>query len=319
MGAYVLRRLLWVIPVLWAVATITFFIMHAVPGGPFTQDRSLPPATQQALEARYNLDEPLWRQYGLYLWNSAQGDLGLSVQGNLDVADIIQDKFFVTAQLGILALIVAVIVGMTLGTLSALNHNGPLDYLGVAFATFGASVPHFILGSFLVVLFAINIRIFGTIGWGGPQDFGDLFNPSAYDWKRIVLPVVSLAALPASFLARVTRASLLEVLNQDYIRTARAKGLGETSVVTRHTIKNAMIPVLTVAGPIAADLVTGSFIIETMFNINGIGRETIAAVGRRDYALIMGTTLLYTFIITITNVVVDLAYAFVDPRVRLSR
>jgi oligopeptide transport system permease protein len=308
--------LLWVLPVLWAVATITFFLMHAVPGGPFTQDKTLPPSTQAALERRFNLDEPLWKQYGLYLWNISHGDLGLSVKNNLDVSDIIKDKFFITFQLGTLALLVAVVFGMTLGTLSALNHNGPLDYIGVGFATIGASVPHFILGSFLVVFFAVNVPIFKTIGWGGPPDLGDALNPSAYDWKLMVLPVVSLAALPAAFIARVTRASILEVLGQDYIRTARAKGLRERSVVTRHTIKNAMIPVLTVAGPIAADLVTGSFIIESMFSIPGIGRETIAAVLNRDYATIMGTTLLYTFIITLANVVVDFAYAFVDPRIR---
>jgi oligopeptide transport system permease protein len=316
--AYFLRRLLWLIPVLWAVATLTFFIMHAIPGGPFVQDKTLPPSTQAALERRYNLDEPLWKQYGLYLWNILHGDLGLSVANNLDVADIIRDKFFITMQLGVLALLLAVVVGMTLGTLSALNHNGPLDYIGVGFATLGASVPHFILGSFLVVIFAVNLNIFKTIGWGGPEDLNEVFKPSSYDWKLMVLPVVSLAALPASFIARVTRASVLEVLGQDYIRTARAKGLRETRVVMRHTVKNALIPVLTVAGPIAADLVTGSFIIEQMFVINGVGHETIAAVLRRDYAVIMGTTLLYTFIITMANMFVDLAYAFVDPRIRYS-
>jgi oligopeptide transport system permease protein len=316
---YFVRRLLWIIPVLWAVATITFFLMHAVPGGPFTEDRSLPPEAIAARERAYNLDEPLWKQYGLYLGNILQGDLGVTVsQGNKDVTDLIQETFFVTAQLGVLALMLAVVVGMVLGTLSALNHNGPLDYIGVGFATIGASVPHFILGTFLVVMFAINIKIFGTIGWGGPEDVSDIFNFSAYKWKNMVLPVVSLAALPASFIARVTRASLLEVLNQDYIRTARAKGLSESRVVLRHTIKNAMIPVLTVAGPIAADLVTGSFIVETMFNIRGIGRETIFAVGRRDYAVIMGTTILYTSVITMANVVVDFFYAVVDPRIRYS-
>ena len=316
MTGYFVRRLLWVLPVLWAVATITFFLMHAVPGGPFTQDRDLPVATQEALDRRYNLDEPLWKQYALYLSNSIQGDFGFSVVGDRDVSDIIQDRFFITAQLGILALLLAASVGLLLGTLSALNHNGPLDYVGVGFATIGASVPHFILGTFLVVLFAVNIQIFKTLGWGGPDQARDLLSPSAYDWKLMVLPVVSLAALPASFIARVTRASLLEVLNQDYIRTARAKGLRERSVLMRHTVKNALIPVLTVVGPLAADLATGSFIIETMFGIPGLGRETISAVGRRDYAVIMGTTLLYTFLITTANVVVDLAYAFVDPRIR---
>lgn len=307
---------MWLIPVLWAVATLTFILMHAVPGGPFTQEKNLPQATEDALARRYNLDEPLWKQYTLYLYDLSRGDLGLSFSGDLEVTSIIKDRWFITMQLGVFALILAVIVGVSLGTLSALNHNGPLDYLGVGFATIGASVPHFILGSFLVVAFAVNIHIFKTIGWGGPPDAGDAWKFTSYDWKLIVLPVVSLAALPAAFIARVTRASMLEVLGQDYIRTARAKGLSESRVVLRHTAKNALIPILTVVGPISADLVTGSFIIETMFAIPGLGRETIAAVVRRDYATIMGTTLLYALIITMANLVVDLAYAVVDPRIR---
>jgi oligopeptide transport system permease protein len=316
MSGYVIRRALWILPVLWAVATITFLLMHAVPGGPFTQDRTLPAATNAALNHRYHLDQPLWRQYGLYLWDASHGDLGLSFQGDRDVSQIIRQTVFVTAQLGVLGFLLAMIVGMTLGTLSALNHNGPLDYAGVGFATIGASVPNFILGSFLVILFAINIHIFDTIGWGGPGSPKEMFDPAAYDWHKLVLPVVAISALPASYIARVTRASMLEVLNQDYIRTARAKGLSESRVVLRHTLKNAMIPVLTVMGPIAANLVTGSFIIETMFGIPGVGRESIAAVVRRDYATIMGTTLLYTLVVTMANLVVDLAYAVVDPRIR---
>ncbi len=313
---YILRRLLAMLPVLWVIATITFFLMHATPGGPFVQDRTLPEATQQAQLRQYNLDEPLWKQYVLYLQNIAKGDLGVSIQGNLDVSDIIRERFFVTAQLGLMALTLAIIIGIGLGTLSALNHNGPLDYIGVGFATLGASIPHFVLGAFLVLVFVVHFGVFNTIGWGGPQDVDDIFKFSEYNWKLMVLPVLSLAALPAAFIARVTRASLLEVLNQDYIRTARSKGLREYSVVTRHTIKNALIPVLTVSGPIAADLITGSFIIETMFAIPGLGQSTIAAVVDRDYAVIMGTTLFYAFIITMANLIVDISYAFVDPRIR---
>lgn len=316
MTGYVVRRVLWIIPVIWAVATITFFLMHAVPGGPFTQDRRLPDATNAALNRRYHLDDPLWKQYGLYLADASHGDLGLSFQGDRDVTEIIKQTAFVTIQLGIIGFILAVIVGMTLGTLSALNHNGPLDYIGVGFATIGASVPNFILGSFLVVIFAIKIKIFGTIGWGGPDSPRHVFDFASYDWRTMVLPVIAISALPASYIARVTRASVLEVLNQDYIRTARAKGLAEQRVVLRHTLKNAMIPVLTVMGPIAANFVAGSFIIETMFGIPGIGRESVAAVVRRDYAVIMGTTLLYALLVTMANLAVDLAYAVVDPRIR---
>lgn len=316
MLAYTIRRLLWFIPILWAVATLTFFLMHAVPGGPFTQDKSLPPAVEKNLNERYNLDEPLWKQYGLYLWNSSHGDLGLSFQGDRDVSEIIKNTAFVTAQLGALSFLLAVIVGLTLGTLSALNHNGVLDYIGVGFATIGASVPHFVLGVFLVILFAINLNWFDVLGWGGPLQVSDIFDSSSYQWRKVVIPVVALGALPASFIARITRASILEVLNQDYIRTARAKGLAERNVIAGHAMKNAMIPVLTVAGPIAADLVGGSFIIETIFGIPGIGREAITAVLRRDYATIMGTTLFFTLIVTSANLIVDLLYATVDPRIR---
>jgi len=316
MAAYTLRRVLWIIPVLWAVATLTFFLMHAVPGGPFTQDKPLPPAVNEALNRRYNLDKPLWEQYGLYLWNASRGDLGLSFDGDRDVSKLIRDGFFVTAQLGVMGFLLAIILGMVLGTLSALNQNGPLDYLGVLFATIGASVPNFIMASFLAIFFAVNINWFKLLGWGGPLGLDDVFRASAWDWRKLVIPVVSVSVLPAAYIARVTRASVLEVLNQDYIRTARAKGLRESRVVLRHTIKNALIPVLTLIGPIFAALVTGSFILQTMFGIPGIGRAFVTAVVRRDYAMIMGTTLFYTVIVTVANLLVDLSYAAVDPRIR---
>lgn len=316
MAAYTIRRILWVIPVVWAVATITFFLMHAVPGGPFTQDKDLPPAVEDALARRYNLDEPLWKQYTLYLWDASHGDLGVSFKGDRDVSEVIKETFFVTAQLGVLSFIVAVVFGMSLGTLSALNHNGPLDYIGVMFATVGASVPNFVLGAFASILFAVNLGWFSLNGWGGPGEVSEIFSLSAYDWRKMVLPTIALSTLPAAFLARVTRASVLEVMNQDYIRTARAKGLRENRVVLRHAIKNAMIPVLTLMGPLFAVLVTGSFIVETMFSIPGLGREFINAITRRDYGIIMGTTLFFTIIVAFANLAVDLAYAVVDPRIR---
>ena len=316
MAAYTIRRILWIIPVLWAVATITFFLMHAVPGGPFTQDKSVPPAINDALNRRYHLDKPLYEQYGLYLWDVSHGDLGLSFQGDRDVSTLIKDGFFITAQLGVLGVIVAVTLGMTLGTVSALNQNGPLDYLGTIFATIGASIPNFIMGAFLVIIFSVNLGWFHVLGWGGPHHFSELVKPATWDYREVVIPVIAVSVLPAAYIARVTRASMLEVLNQDYIRTARAKGLAPHRVVLRHTLKNAMIPVLTVIGPLAAALITGSFIIEQMFGIPGIGRAFVTAVGRRDYAMIMGSTLFYTLIVTFANLIVDLTYAAVDPRIR---
>ena len=316
MTAYAIRRILWLIPVLWAVATITFFLMHAVPGGPFTQEKKLPESIIIALNRRYNLDEPLWKQYLLYLWNLLHGDLGLSFRGDYDVTMLIRNGFFVTAQLGILAFIVAAVFGIGLGVLSALNQNGPLDYLGVFVATVGAALPNFILATFLIIIFAVNLGWFDILGWGGPERVGDALDPSVWHIKKLILPVVSLSFLPTAYIARVTRASMLEVLRQDYIRTAHAKGLADQVVIIRHAIKNGMIPVLTLMGPIAAALVTGSFIVENIYSIPGVGRAFVEAVLYRDYGMIMATTLFYAAIVAVANLLVDLLYAVVDPRVR---
>jgi oligopeptide transport system permease protein len=316
MTGYVIRRILWLIPVLWAVATITFILMHAVPGGPFTQDKRLPPQIVEALNRRYNLDQPLWKQYLLYLWNLLHLDLGLSFRGDRDVSQLIRDGFFVTAQLGILGFIAAATVGLTLGVLSALNQNGLFDYLGVFFATVGASLPSFVMAAFLTIIFAIDLGWFHILGWGGPIQLSQTLDPGAWDLRKIVLPVIAVSTLPAAYIARVTRASMLEVLSQDYIRTAHAKGLSQRVVIVRHAVKNAMIPVLTVMGPLAAALVTGSFIIEQAFSIPGVGRAFVDAVIARDYAMIMGSTLFYTAIIVFANLAVDILYATVDPRIR---
>jgi oligopeptide transport system permease protein len=290
--------------------------MHLVPGGPFTQEKSLPEPIMEALNRRYGLDDPIWKQYLTYLWNILHFDFGLSFRGDRDVAELIRGGFFVTVQLGTLGFIVASVVGLTLGILSALNQNGILDYVGVFFATIGAALPNFLLAAFLIIIFAINLGWFDVLGWGGPTQLSDALDPGAWDWKKMVLPVISVSTLPAAYIARVTRASMLEVLHQDYIRTAHAKGLTDQVIIIRHTVKNAMIPVLTIMGPIAAVLVTGSFIIENVYAIPGVGRAFVDAVIRRDYAMIMGSTLFYTWIVVLANLAVDLLYAVVDPRIR---
>ena len=303
MFGYILRRLLWIIPVLFFIATITFFLMHRVPGGPFTNEKTRPPAVEEALQRKYGLDKPVWVQYRTYMWNLLHGDLGISTrQSDRPVTKIISQGMQVTAQLGVLALLVALGIGLMLGTLAALNRNGVLDYLSVFFATVGASMPNFVLAVFLIIIFAVNLHWFDIIGWGEP--------------RKMVLPVVSLSALPAAYLARITRASMLEVMTQDYVRTARAKGLRERVVVLRHIIKNGMIPVLTLIGPISANLITGSFITESIYSIPGIGRAFVASVFDRDYGLIMGTTLFYTFVVVLANLLVDIMYAVVDPRIK---
>ena len=304
MTGYIIRRILWMIPLLWAVTTVTFFLMHLVPGGPFDQEKQLPPAALENLEKRYNLDKPLLEQYGLYILDVAQGDLGISFRQDREVMDILRDGFWVSAQLGLVTFAFAMVVGMFLGVFSALNQNNFLDYVGVFFATVGASMPNFIAATLLVLIFSVQLGWFDVLGW----EFGN--------YRKMVLPVLSLGLLPAAYVARITRASMLEVLGQDYIRTARAKGLRERVVVLRHAVKNAMIPVLTVAGPIFAILVTGSFIVERIFQINGVGRPFVDAVFRRDYGVIMGTTIFYATVVAIANLVVDILYAAVDPRIR---
>jgi oligopeptide transport system permease protein len=304
MLAYTIRRIVLIIPLLLAVATITFFLMHAVEGGPFDGDRPLSPTIRASLERRYGLDQPIYTQYRKYITNLVQLDLGISFTNDREVTDILREKVPISAQVGISAFIYAALVGITLGVFSALNQNGPLDYLGVFVATAGAALPSFVLAPLLQIAFAIKLGWFNVLGW-------ELFN-----YKQMILPTVALGTLPAAFVARITRASMLDILRQDYIRTARAKGVQELAVIIRHAVRNALIPVLTVLGPIFAGLITGSFIIERAFQIPGIGRQFVDSVLVRDYGLIMGTTLFFAVVIAIMNLVVDLLYAVVDPRIR---
>jgi oligopeptide transport system permease protein len=335
MAGYVIRRILWMIPLLWAIATITFVLMHSVPGGPFASEKPVPPSVEAALNARYNLDKPIFpisfdgtppfveftaeSQYTLYFWDLAHFDLGISFQGDREVTELLGTGLPVSAQLGAFAFVYAVTLGMTLGIVAALNQNKVGDYLGVFFATIGTAMPNFIIATFLVTIFSVQLGWLSVLGWGGAHAWPwepPFWDPDNWHPRQMVLPVVSLGTLSAAYIARITRASVLEVLNQDYIRTARAKGLREQVVVFRHTIKNAMVPILTVLGPILATLVTGSFIVETIFAINGVGRHFVQAVFRRDYGLIMGVTLFYALVVAIANLAVDLLYATVDPRIR---
>jgi oligopeptide transport system permease protein len=301
--SYVLRRVLVLVPLLWAIATLTFFLMHAVPGGPFDQEKTLSPTTKAALERKYNLDGSLGDQYVTFIGNLAHGDLGLSFRQDRPVSKVIADGLPTTMQLGFCAFAFALLLGLSLGILSAVNQNGPIDYLAVFVGTLGAAVPNFVVAVFLVLFFGLRLGWFDVIGW----EFG---NP-----RSMVLPTVALGLFPAAFIARITRASMLEVLRQDYIRTARAKGLAEFRVVVRHAVRNALVPVLTVLGPILAGLITGSFVIEQYFNIAGIGRAYVEGVQNRDYGVIMGATLLYAFAIAVMNLLVDIGYGIVNPRI----
>jgi len=300
---FIIRRLLWLGPVLLAVTFITFVLMHLVPGGPWDAEKALPPAVVENLNRRYGLDAPYWQQYVNFIWHALQGDLGLSfIRQNQTVTEILLQGLPVTATLAGLALGLALSIGMVLGVLAALRQNTWVDYLSVAFATLGASTPNFVLGIILVLTLSVMLKLVPTSGWGSPQ--------------HLLLPTITLSAFPAAYIARITRSSMLDVIRQDYVRTARAKGLPEQLVVTRHILKNALIPVLTVAGPIAANLVTGSFVIETLFAIPGVGRLFVQSVLARDYGLIMGAVVFYTVVISLANLVVDILYALVDPRIR---
>ena len=311
MTGYVLRRLLWLAPVLFFVTLITFVLMHLVPGGPWdTKDRPISPQLREQLESKYGLDEPVWQQFLTFSWNALHGDLGVSFQyQDRSVTEIIREGVEVSAVLGLMALAFALVVGVTLGVVAAVKQNSPIDYASVFLSTFAASTPSFVLGILLIVVFAVQLGWLPVFGW---EKAWWLFP----NWKQAILPTVTLGALPAAYVARITRASVLEVLQQDYVRTARAKGLHERLVLGRHVLKNAVVPILTVSGPIAASLVTGSFIVETVFAIPGLGKQFVASVFQRDYGMIMGTTIFYAAVIAMANLVVDMMYVAVNPRIR---
>ena len=305
MITYLARRILWIIPVLFAVSIITFVLMHAVPGGPWDAEKRLPAGVQARLNAEYGLDKPLYEQYIQWAGAFVTGDLGPSYRSrDRRVNDIVADGIATTVQLGVMAFTLSVVVGIPLGIFAALGHNRWPDYLSTSVSIIGIATPSFVLAILLVVLFAVELGWFPTGGWKGPQYW--------------VLPTVALAGFPIAVIARYTRASMLEVTRKDYIRTAQSKGLGNRSVVSRHMIRNALIPVVTILGPTLAFLVTGSFIIETIFSVPGIGRFYISAISTRDYSLLMAMTMLYAFAIAFLNVVVDVLYAYIDPRIRYS-
>ena len=305
MIAYIVRRLLWIIPVLFTVSVITFFLMHSVPGGPWDREKRLPQATVDRLNAKYGLDDPVYIQYITWATKFVQGDLGPSYRyTDRTVNEIVADGFWTTVQLGVMAFILAVVVGVPLGIFAALGHNRGPDYLATSISIVGIATPSFVLSILLIVFFSVQLGWFPTGGWKGPQYW--------------VLPTIALAGFPIAVIARYTRASMLEVTKKDYIRTAQSKGVGGRDVVSRHMIRNALIPVITILGPTLAFLVTGSFIIETVFGIPGVGRYYVTSIFQHDYGVLMAMTILYAFAVAFLNVVVDVLYAFIDPRIRYS-
>lgn len=302
MTRYVFRRLGGAIIILWVIITVTFALMHAIPGGPFTTEKKLPPQVKESIEAKYHLDDPLWKQYGDYLGSVVQGDLGPSFKyEGRSVNDIINDAFPVSAQLGLLALAVAVAGGITAGAISAMRPNGIVDYVITFVSTLGISVPTFIIGAVLVYVVGFELGWLPVALWRGPS--------------YMVLPVLTLAAQPMAFIARLTRSGLLDVYQQEYIRTARAKGLSRWTILTRHALGNAILPVITYLGPLAAGLLTGSFIVETIFAIPGLGQYFVTSIYNRDYTVILGITIFYSALVVALNILVDMVYPLIDPRV----
>ncbi len=304
---YVIRRVLLIVPTMFFVALITFSLAHAAPGNPFdkNENRPLPQATIDRLNAYYGIDKPIPEQFALYLGNLLRGDLGTSLTRGRPVSDIIGQGFPVTAQLGTQALLLALAFSLPLGVIAALRQNSALDYGSLLIATVGATIPGFVLAIFLIYLFAVTLHLLPIVGWG--------------TWQHMVLPTFILSLGTGAFLTRITRASMLEAINQDYVRTARAKGLREQVVIVGHVLKNALIPVATIIGPATAGLITGSFIIETLFSVPGIGRLYIISINQRDYPMIMSTTLLYALLIVLANLTVDLVYGVLDPRIKLAK
>jgi len=305
MFAYAVRRLVVAVPTLFVIVTIAFFLMRAAPGGPFDSDRVLPPAIEKNVLAHYNLDLPLWQQYAKYLGGLLQGDLGPSFRvRDFTVAELIGAGFPASLQLGGIAILLAVAVGISLGAFAALRQNSGVDYVVMGVAMTGIAVPNFVMAPLLTLVFGVYLSLLPVAGWGG----GALANK--------ILPVVALALPQIAYIARLTRGSMVEVMNANYVRTARAKGLRERLVVMRHCLRGALLPVISYLGPATAAVVTGSVVIESIFGIPGIGRYFIEGALNRDYTLVMGVMIFYAVLIILLNLLVDLLYAVLDPKVR---
>ena len=304
---YAVSRVLWLIPTLLAMALVTFLVMHATPGSPLDPvaegANPLSPEAQKNLAEHYGLDKPLARQFLIFVGKAVRGDFGTSfVYRTRTVSEILRESFPVSLLLGTLALALAVAGGLSLGILAAIHQNRAWDYVSVTLATFGVAVPNFVLAVFAIILFSFVIPLFPTGGWDSPRNW--------------VLPTVTLALAPMGLVARYTRASMLDVIRSDYTLTARAKGLGERPVVFKHALKNALIPVVTLLGPLFAAVGTGSFFVESIFRVPGMGRFFVLSMTGRDYPMIMGVVLIYGAFLAVMNLVVDLLYGALDPRIR---
>ncbi|NBJ68762.1 MULTISPECIES: ABC transporter permease [Clostridia] len=303
---YVGKRLLMMLLTLWVIVSLTFVLMVTIPGSPFNSERGTNEAVQSNLEAHYNLDEPYIVQYVLYLKSIATFDFGPSIkQPSQTVNDMLGRGFPISFELGIITIIVAVISGVTLGVFAALKHNQIIDYLAMGFAVLGISIPNFVLATLLIQQLAVNLEWFPVARWLSPT--------------HMILPITALATGPMAIIARLTRSTMLEVLTQDYIKMARAKGLAPWKIICKHALKNALMPVVTIMGTLLAGILTGTFVIEKIFAVPGMGKYFVESINQRDYPVIMGTTVFYSAFLIIMLFLVDIAYGILDPRIKLHK
>ena len=304
MATYIVKRILLAIVTIWAVATLTFFLMNMVPGGPFLSEKAISPQATAALEAKYGLDKPMGQRYLTYMADALHGDFGDSLkQRGRTVMDIIKMKFPVSAKVGGVSVLVSLLLGIPLGCLAALKRGKTLDSIISVVATCGIAVPSFVICTVLMYFFGVKLKLLPTMG--------------LTSLKHYVMPVMALSFYPTAYIMRLMRSSMLDVLGQDYMRTAKAKGVHGFKILFKHALRNAILPVITYVGPMLAYTVTGSFVVEKIFTIPGLGGEFIGAIQGRDYTLIMGTTIFLATLIIIMNVVVDICYKIVDPRIKL--
>ncbi|WP_066294911.1 ABC transporter permease [Bacillus sp. FJAT-29937] len=305
MAKYIGKRLLYMLVSLWLIVTATFFFMRIAPGNPFTSEKQLPPEIEANLNAHYGLDKPWYAQYGEYLLRVAKWDFGPSFKyKSQTVNDLINDGFPVSFVLGMEAIFLAIAFGVLLGIIAALRHNKWPDYTAMVIAVLGISVPSFIMASVLQYVFAIKLGLFPVARWE--------------TFMHTVLPAIALGSTPMAFIARLTRSSMLEVMSNDYIKTAKAKGLSQGVITVRHAIRNALLPVVTYLGPLTASILTGSFVIERIFGIPGLGAHFVTSITNRDYTVIMGVTVFYSVLLLVSILLVDIAYGFIDPRIKLA-
>jgi oligopeptide transport system permease protein len=304
MTRFVLRRLLSIVPTLWVIVTITFFLIRLAPGGPFVSERDIPTEAKAALAAKYGLDQPLHVQYFRYLANVARFDFGPSYKfPSRSVREIILGALPTSLELGGLAILFALLIGIPIGAIAAMRQNTAWDHVPMGFAMLGVSIPNFVLGPLLIFVFALSLRWLPPALWGGAS--------------HKILPVITLAAIYVAYIARLTRGGMLEVTRQDFIRTARAKGLPEWRIVVRHALRGGLLPVVSFLGPAVARAVTGAIVVEKIFAIPGVGQYFVNAAFNRDYTLVMGVVIFYAGFLILFNMIVDVMYGFLDPRVQM--